>query len=628
MSGIAGIFNLDGEPVDRQLLMDIAGSMSYRGPDASNLWVDGPIGFGHALLRTTIEAENEQQPCSLDGYTWITADARLDGREELIKKLKASGQNALEKACDAELILQAYQTWGNDLVYHLLGDFAFAVWDAKRRSLFCARDHFGVKPFYFASVGTSFVFSNTLNSIRCHPQVSNRLNKEAIADFLLCGYNPNPESTALADIQRLPPGHTLRVTADTAPQRSRYWELPVESLLRYKRPDDYIEQFLGLFHQAVADRLRTRSVSVLMSGGMDSTSVAATAFRILSQESAQFDLKAFTLTREHLFKDEERLYSQAVASALGFQVHHIAEYEEPVLGKLTSYQPDTPEPCEACQPAQYQNRLQSIAPHSRSGLTGEGGDPALDPALPISNLKGLLKGLVFDRIAFDIGRYYRSYGHFPRLDIRSTLKRSREFSKKNPGPGYPPWLNQELAMHFDLPGRWKIRNQEHRSIDSSRSRAYWNLKNPYWTNVFENYDPGVTHFPIELRHPFFDIRLVAFMLALPPVPWCVDKHILRKAMAGILPDFVLQRPKTPLLSSPVYERLRKSPFPDLDDLASTPGLTQFIDINRFLKIAKNPNKIRPEEITLVTRPLGLAVWLRRLNNFPAKLKMEQAHGIN
>lgn len=628
MSGIVGIFNLDGRPIDRQLLTNITESMVYRGPDAKNVWVDGAIGFGHTLLRSTIEAENEQQPCSLDGRSWITADVRLDGREDLIKKLKTAGQNTLEKACDVELLLQAYRVWREDLTYHLLGDFAFAVWDADRRSLFCGRDHFGVKPFYFASVGGSFIFSNTLNSIRYHPLVSNKLNEEAIADFLLCGHNQNPESSALADIQRLPPGHTLQVTADTTPKWSRYWELPVESLLRYKSPDDYVEHFQGLFNQAVADRLRTRSVSVLMSGGMDSTSVAATAFHILSKQFAQFDLKAFTLTREHLFKDEERLYSQAVASALGFPVFHVAEYEDPVLGNLSAYQPLTPEPFEACQPTRYENRLQPIASHFRSGLTGQGGDPALDPALPLSNLKGLFKGLVFDRIALDIGKYYHTNGCFPRLGIRSAIKRSKEFAKKNPGPGYPPWLNQMLASRLDLPGRWKIYNKDTLPVDSARSQAYWNLKAPFWTTLFENYDSGATHVPIELRHPFFDIRLVSFLLALPPVPWCVDKHILRKAMEDTLPDSVLRRPKTPLASSPIYERLRKSTLSDLDYLASTRDLEQFIDIDRFLKIAKNPNKIRPEEIKLITRPLGLAIWLRRLNNSPAKLKVEVTYGTN
>src|ERR1051325_888452 len=184
MSGIVGIVNLDGAPVDRELLSQMTDFLSFRGPDAQEVWVEDNVGFGHAMLRTTWEAKTERQPLTLDGKIWLTADARIDGRAELIAELEAKLRRKIEPVelhgqasrltddsyhsngydsvartpNDAELILFAYEAWGEDCVKHLIGDFAFAIWDSRHRRLFCARDHFGVKQFYYAQVGGAFIF--------------------------------------------------------------------------------------------------------------------------------------------------------------------------------------------------------------------------------------------------------------------------------------------------------------------------------------------------------------------------------------------------------------------------------------------------------------------------------------
>src|SRR5579872_5537634 len=104
-------------------------SLSFRGPDAHNIWTAGPVGFGHTLLAATEEAFREKQPCSLDGQVWITADARVDARPELIRQLGNHGRQSLSRATDTELILHSYHVWREDCVDHLLGDFAFSIWD-------------------------------------------------------------------------------------------------------------------------------------------------------------------------------------------------------------------------------------------------------------------------------------------------------------------------------------------------------------------------------------------------------------------------------------------------------------------------------------------------------------------
>src|SRR5260221_3967749 len=156
MSGIAGIVNLDGATVDRLLLKQMSDHLTVRGRDAENMWIEGNVGFGHTMLRTTWESEHESQPLSLDGQVWITADARVDDRESLVEKLKSKGQEVTCAAPDVELILRAYHAFGEQCVDHLLGDFAFAIWDRNLRRIFCARDHLGIKPFYYFQSGKAF----------------------------------------------------------------------------------------------------------------------------------------------------------------------------------------------------------------------------------------------------------------------------------------------------------------------------------------------------------------------------------------------------------------------------------------------------------------------------------------
>ena len=262
MSGIVGILNIDGSPVDRSLLARLTDYLAFRGPDAQETWSQGPVGLGHALLQTVDDTRPDSQPLSLDGEVVIAADARIDGRAELRQELNSHGCHDLENVPDVELILHAYLVWGDECAKHLLGDFAFAIWDGRRRQLFCARDHFGIKPFYYAQVGDSLIFSNTLNCLRLHPRVSDELNDLAIGDFLLFDCNQDQSTTTFADIRRLPPAHYLTWQPGSL-RLERYWSLPlIDRPLRYSRPQDYVEHFKALLTQAVADRLRTRRVGV------------------------------------------------------------------------------------------------------------------------------------------------------------------------------------------------------------------------------------------------------------------------------------------------------------------------------------------------------------------------------
>src|SRR6266851_3857225 len=189
----------------------------------------------------------------------VADHARLDGRADLIAGLQRAKRVVRPEAPDSELILHAYAAWGTPCVERLLGDFAFAIWDARNKQLFCARDHFGIKPFYYAQQGDLFLFSNTLNCVRMHPEVSGELNDAAIGDFLLFGLNCDNATTSFRDIQRLSPAHSLSISPEGVKIR-RYWAPPTDGRIRYSKPEEYVENFQSLLEAAVADRLRTERV--------------------------------------------------------------------------------------------------------------------------------------------------------------------------------------------------------------------------------------------------------------------------------------------------------------------------------------------------------------------------------
>src|SRR5579871_4144893 len=226
MSGIVGLADWKAASANSLLLGELTRSLDYRAPDGCKTWTGANVGLGFALLRTDSNAPVAEQPYSIDGNQWIVADARIDAREDLCHELSTRGTPVAKNAPACELILHAFRAWGEDCISHLRGDFAFAIWDAETQLFFCARDHFGVKPFYYASNSEFFLFSNTLNCVRQHPHVSSEINEAAFGDFLLFGLNYDPSTATYRDIRRLPPASCMVAGRDGL-RIQKYWSAPV-----------------------------------------------------------------------------------------------------------------------------------------------------------------------------------------------------------------------------------------------------------------------------------------------------------------------------------------------------------------------------------------------------------------
>jgi len=607
MSGIVGIVNLDRAPVDQRLLERMTEFMTFRGPDAQEVWSEGHVGFGHTLLKITDNTEPERQPFTLDGRVWIIADARVDARRDLIVKLQSKGHEDLKAdATDVELIVRAYHVWGEQCVEHLLGDFAFAIWDSRRKTLFLARDHLGVKPLFYAHVGQSIIFSNTLESIRHHPDVSRKLNDLAIADFLLFGVNQELGTTCFADIRRLPPAHCGN-WSKTGTTVRRFWTMPVDEPQYFSDPDDYTERFRELVRAAVSDRLRTKHVGVFMSGGLDSTTLAFTAVEIMRKRSTPSVPIAFTTVLDGIVDNNEAAFVAMVAKKLQIPVH----YHRMQFGYLDDKLESTPEPVGDPLAMQWERRQFSwISSQARMCLYGEGPDNALSYEWR-PHLSYLIAQRRLLRLAHDLVFHMLAHRRIPLLPtVFRNLRKKPEVIGLT--LHYPTWFETSFESHLDLRGRWNqyMDKRIDLTVHPVHPKAYESFIGPLWAPLFEGFDAANTSAPLVVSHPYVDLRLLRYLLSVPVLPWCRSKYLVRRAMRGALPAAVLQRPKSPLTSDPAWEWARQAALPPLHPSAA---LATYVRTDLVSKDLQSPGIFRAN-----LRVRGLNQWLNHLEA-PANL---------
>lgn len=618
MSGIVGILQFDGGPVDQALARALTRFLAFRGPDGRDTWCGGPVALGHAMLRTTEESAQDRQPAGVDGRFWITADARLDGRAELFAQLADAGRKPARTAPDCELILHAYAAWGEECLQRLRGDFAFGIWDAHRKSLFCARDHLGIKPLYFTEQQNFFLFSNTLDCVRMHPDVPDELNDAAIADFLLFGLNCDPATTTFRAIQRLPPAHFLRMSREGL-RIGRYWSLPVDGRIRYRRADEYVENFQILLRNAVADRLRGGRVGVLLSGGLDSSSVAATARELSPERGESGKLRAYTVTHENLLPDKDGRYAREVAEFLGIPIRLLPMDDLRPFERWDDPACRWPEPVDDPRMAGLFDQFGAVAAECRVAFHCEGPDNLLYFQM-WPHVKDMARNGEWGRLCADGARFLR-VRRFPWRGIR---QRAAVAVRKSSGAAtMRGWLAPDFARSMDAEARWQDGGQT-RPLQAHpvKPRAHASMVQPAWTRMFELQNAGVTRCPVEVRHPFLDLRIVEYLLAIPSFPWAFQKRLLREAMAGHLPESIRCRPKTPLPEHPLTAALAKQKF-------AYGNVQWHEDTERYVRRSafRAPE---PEEgaaaVDAGMRPLCLNYWLQHSRVVRYKLMAEVRNG--
>lgn len=550
MSAIFGIYYFDrplvAEP-DLNRMLDI---LAHRGSDGAATWRDGPVGLGHRMLWTTPESVHEKLPhVNQTGDLVITADGRIDNRAELAAALGIVGVN--EYLSDSELILHAYHKWGEGCPERLLGDFAFAIWDRRRQVLFCARDHFGVRPFHYYSCDRMFVFASEIKALFCLPEVPRRLNELRVADYLV-PILEDDKSTFYEGIFRLSHAHCMTVSREATRSR-RYWALDPSRDVHLASDQEYAEAFREIFTEAVRCRLRSAfPIGAMLSGGLDSSSIVCVARQLLSASNNK-PLNTFSLIFDDVPQCDERPFIDAVLDQGGLHPHYVHGDQLSLLADLDRTFDQEDEPFQA--PNMFLHRALYRAAHQQNVrvlLDGFGGDTTVSHGR--AHLTEMAGAGRWGALRNEINGLSRNVGVSPwkllwgyviwPLVPRLLIDSWRMVRRRN-RPPWNPLISSEFARRIDLAGRVRalqgISLHPPKTARQDHSRLLCSALIPYLLNGI---DLAAQSWSIAPAYPFCDSRLAQFCLALPPAQKMHEgftRVVMRRALADVLPNKVRWR---------------------------------------------------------------------------------------
>lgn len=562
MGGLAVVFYRDGRPVQRDSVREMLDAVPYRGPDGMFTRIVGDVGLGHAKMAMTPEEDDEVQPVvSPRSGSILICDARLDNRAELLSLLPDKPSRATS---DAELILNCYETWGCAAVEHLLGDFAFIIWDPRTRRILAARDTSGQRALFYRCDARTFAAASEIHQLLQDASIPIEPNHARIKEFLVplnMGSNERDNaSTFYKDIHALPAGHLLVVDADNL-RVQRYWELRPVPELRYRTDEEYAEHFRALFFDVVGARLRSsKPLGALLSGGLDSSSVVCTTQELYRDGLAtNHGFRTFTSTFDGLDCDESDLVAD-IQTKYGLTAEYVPVRQ---FGGRLDLEPGGFMEAPNLGVVGEKNRLLSRVHVSgvRALLTGEIADSivfgswlSFDSFIRQGNLSGFLRQLAaFRRISTDslpkIAALYCIAPLLPRtLQQHVVVTYLDRVLRRDADNLVPPWIAKSLGhellrRHREL---YLGPHRERRFASPARQAEYGLLYPP---EVGRHPAP----WPIEFWRPFADRRLHEFLLAIPPEQkfqpdpeypdnfYAGSKRILRSAMRGVLPESVRTR---------------------------------------------------------------------------------------
>ncbi|MBI4307953.1 MAG: asparagine synthase (glutamine-hydrolyzing) [Chloroflexi bacterium] len=558
MCGICGVYNLrDSQPIDRKLLATMGKTLRHRGPDDEGVYADGPIGLAFRRLAILDLSPAGRQPMTNeDGTLWIAYNGEIYNYPDLRRELEP--RHPFRSRADTEAILHLYEEHGDACLERLRGMFAFALWDGKRQRLLLAVDRLGIKPLYYTQGGGALGFASEAKALLPLPWVTHQIDPHALDAYLALLCVPAPLSI-LKDVRRLPPGHRL-VAEEGAVSVAPYWDL------RFTRergvPEAEWSRCTREVLQSAVEKhlLSDVPLGVLLSGGIDSSAIVA----LMSQTSRE-RVRTFSIGFTGPGADgayDELAYARIVAKR--FDTEHHEMTVEPraadILPRIV-WHFDEPFANETAVPMYYV--CQMARQHVTVALGGVGGDEAFGgypryiaaKALrPYFRVPPLLRGGV-KLAARAIRESASDYSMGTRLHkfLRGATG-SPEEAYCNWQTAVPLPLRREVYSPTvrtaieDANGAWPVRRAlEAHSVDAWLDRVlYTDIRTYLPDNLLTYSDRMSMAHSLELRVPFCDYQVMEFAARIPPavkLPGADMKHMLKKALAGLLPDEILYRRK-------------------------------------------------------------------------------------
>ena len=557
MCGITGVWNTDGRPVPAGLVSVMRDALQTRGPDDAGTWVDGPIGLGHRRLSIIDLSPAGHQPmASASGHTLITYNGEVFNFAELRREL--SGGYQFQTGSDTEVMLAAYERWGERCVEHFVGMFAFAIWDAKRQGLLLARDRLGIKPLYYWLGPTTVLFGSRLGALVRHPSCPRDVDVKSLASFLEAGYIQAPR-TILSGVSKLEAGHTLWIDA-AGPRLRCYWSLDtisIDTSLARQPREEVVDRLEALLSRAVSQRLVSDvPLGAFLSGGIDSSIIVALMTRLSSTPP-----KTFTIGFADPAYDESRS-AAAIAAHLGTDHHEeIVDFPEllATLDELGTHY-DEPFADWSSLPTLMVSRF--ARRHVTVSLSGDGGDELfsgypyyrmLERLAPAYRIHLQLRRVAAGALtAFGRHRYVLLGHALLHDDLVGSFAFMRSMAKDYGGRLLAPGSHAGMAEQYRARAA-RFPDMEPVAVAARLDAAF------YLTgDILEKVDVASMAVGLEARVPLLDHQLVEFALSVPAslnVRGGTGKGLLRDVLARYVPRSLFERPKQGF-GAPIREWLR------------------------------------------------------------------------
>lgn len=518
MCGICGELRLDGQLPELRYLNSMMEKLEKRGPDHAGSFSDGALAFGHRRLSIIDLSYKSSQPMvDAESGLALVFNGTIYNHPELRAELKAKGHHFFSEG-DTETILKAYAEWGEDAPKHLLGMFAFAVWDMRRKVLFLARDRMGIKPLYYAADGKSFRFASNTQALLTTPGIDTSLDPLAIHNlFSLHAVVPAPR-TVLNGIRKLQPAHSLTIHADGRQELKRYWNLVARRPAEARSEQEWIDAI----HESLKTAVRRRNniadvpVGVLLSGGLDSSLLVG----LLAEIGIQ-DIRTFTIGFDDQpeEKGSEYEYSDAVVERFQPTHHKFHIPNEQTLLRLPEAVANMAEPMFGQDAIGFYLLSEQVSQHVKVVQSGQGADEVFGGYFWYPQAQADTNPDMLQRLA----PYYFDRDHSEMAEMLQAAFQTHDYTGE---------LVRELLESPDA----------EETLDAV-------LRADVTTFIVDDpvkrVDNMTMAWGLEARVPFLDHELVELAAQMPPELKLRDggKYVLKAIARGLVPDSVIDRPK-------------------------------------------------------------------------------------